>query len=151
MGRCGTSSLQANLYSHPEIDFTRGVEVEDVGIYASGQRNQFFPSKSRVQQHKTSWTWRKKNSSVRLGLRNPAISTYALSYYTIFMQQKSKVILIICDPLSRMEKQFMWFHYCHDDMDKAVARHDAGLKTCFFFSCKCVAKFSVFSLLVLGL
>lgn len=29
------------------------------------------------------------------------------------------------DPLSRIEKQFMWFHYCHPDVEAAEARKDA--------------------------
>ena len=34
---------------------------------------------------------------------------------------------MICDPLGRIEKQFMWFHYCHDDVEKAEAMDDARL------------------------
>ncbi|CAK8999220.1 unnamed protein product [Durusdinium trenchii] len=121
LGRCGTTSLHQSLVSHPNIAFTS--PSEDYKIFAEGQSNRFLPTKqtARALQIRSS----QRGQPGLLGLRNPAISLYPLSYYTIFLQERMKMILVLCDPLSRIEKQFMWFHYCHPDVEAAEARKDA--------------------------
>ncbi|CAJ1430694.1 unnamed protein product [Effrenium voratum] len=123
LARCGTTSVESSLFQHPEIDFTSGATGEDYTIFGQGQQNKFVPTREQVAFHHSRYAG--KNSSSRLlGLKNPGIATYPLSYYTIWLLRRMKLILVVCDPLGRIEKEFMIYHYCHDDVEAAVLRAD---------------------------
>ncbi|CAJ1348426.1 unnamed protein product [Effrenium voratum] len=120
--RCGTSSLQYNLFQHPEIDFTQGPVVEDYTIFMQGQRHKFVPTRKQLEQHLAQRSG--KNTEVALvGLKNPAMLTYPLSYHVV-AAMRTKMIAVVCDPLRRLEKLFMYWKFCHADHEAAVQRGD---------------------------
>lgn len=126
MPHCGTSSMHKNLYKHPDIDFTLGDFEEDYSIFAQGQRNKLLPTKAQLEKHKEQIASSVRKNNVKLmGLKNPIIAMYPLSYYSIFFIKRTKLILMVCDPVGRLERRFMTHHYCHhEDMEAAIERRD---------------------------
>ena len=43
-----------------------------------------------------------------VGLKNPAMLTYPLSYHVV-AAMRTKMIAVVCDPLRRLEKLFMYW------------------------------------------
>ena len=127
VGRCGTQSVLNNLYQHPEIDFTLGKSEEDYTLFGQGQLSKFVPTKQQVAKHRASYAGKgdANDATKLLGLNNPVIVTYPLSYYALYLMKTVKVVLVVCDPLRRLEKLFLYHHYCHEDFDAAVRRFDA--------------------------
>ena len=96
MLRFGPDPRQKNLYQHPDIDFTLGDSLEDYSIFAQGQRNKLVPTKAQLEKHKKQMasSVRKDNAKL-MGLKNPVLAMYPLSYYSIFLMEKIKVILML--------------------------------------------------------
>ncbi|CAK8999219.1 unnamed protein product [Durusdinium trenchii] len=104
--RCATSSLHYNLYHHPEIDFTLGPTAEDYSIFMQGQRNKLVPTRAQVENHVAQRSTKNQQPSMGasiMGLKNPVIVTYPLSYHAIAEMRSTKMILVLCDPLRRLE------------------------------------------------
>ncbi|CAK8998645.1 unnamed protein product [Durusdinium trenchii] len=127
--RCATSSLHYNLYHHPEIDFTLGPTAEDYSIFMQGQRNKLVPTRAQVENHVAQRSTKNQQPSMGasiMGLKNPVIVTYPLSYHAIAEMRSTKMILVLCDPLRRLEKLFMFWQFCHHDLQDAWRRGDAA-------------------------
>lgn len=122
--RCGTQSVLNNLYQHPSLDFTSGKSNEDYSLFSQGQMSKFVPTKKLLGTHRASYRGKGHDTQL-LGLNNPGIATYPLSYYALYLMKKVKMIVVVCDPLRRLEKLFMYQHYCHENFDEAVRRFDA--------------------------
>lgn len=90
---------QKNLYEHPDIDFTLGAFEEDYSIFAQGQRHKLLPTKAQLEKHKEQITASVRKKQVKLmGLKNPIIAMYPLSYYSIFFMENVKLILMLRQP-----------------------------------------------------
>jgi len=91
-----TDPRHKNLYKHPDIDFTLGDFEEDYSIFAQGQRNKLLPTKAQLEKHKEQIASSVRKNNVKLmGLKNPIIAMYPLSYYSIFFIKRIKLILML--------------------------------------------------------
>lgn len=101
-----------------EIDFTMGPKTEDYSLFMQGQRYKLVPSRKYWQHHlnerqrhdsKVSATATSGQRFIT-GLKHPAIVTYPLSYLAIYHMRHVKMLVILCDPLRRIEKIFMYWN-----------------------------------------
>ncbi|CAK8996348.1 unnamed protein product [Durusdinium trenchii] len=113
---CGTTSLHRNLDKHPELAFSS--PEEDYFITAQ-MAHRLLPLKSDVaafnQQLEAAKDAKAQATGHRphlVGIRNPMIFHLPLARHKIARITKAKMILILCDPLGRLEKAFMFHLYC---------------------------------------
>ena len=97
-----------------EIEFTQGAVAEDYSLFMQGQRNKLVPTKALLQRHLALRTRGEDPKSLEsegeqapklMGLKNPVIVTYPLSYVAI-AHMNVKMILILCEP--RLVFFFLW-------------------------------------------
>ena len=113
---CGTSSLHRNLNEHPEIAFSTW--AEDF-FFTEQLAHRLLPLKSQVDGYNAQLKTIADEQSRRFGIRprligtcNPTIFSYALARRKFASMPNLKMIVILCDPLGRMEKLFMEYHFC---------------------------------------
>ena len=89
-----------------EIEFTQGAVAEDYSLFMQGQRNKLVPTKALLQRHLALRTRGEDPKNLEsdgeqaprlMGLKNPVIVTYPLSYVAI-AHMNVKMILILCEP-----------------------------------------------------
>lgn len=85
-----------------EIEFTQGAVAEDYSLFMQGQRNKLVPTKALLQRHLALRTRGENPKSLEqapklMGLKNPVIVTYPLSYVAI-AHMNVKMIMILCEP-----------------------------------------------------
>ena len=94
-----------NRQKPQEIEFTQGAVAEDYSLFMQGQRNKLVPTKALLQRHLALRQGGKDPKSLEsegqapklMGLKNPVIVTYPLSYVAI-AHMNVKMILILCEP-----------------------------------------------------
>ena len=123
---CGTSSLHKNLEQHPEVVFST---VSEDFFFNADLAHRLLPLKSQVDKYNAqleSFEEEKLRTfgfKPRLvGLCNPTIFANGLARRKLAAMPELKMILILCDPLGRLEKLFMEYHYCFDDLADATRR-----------------------------
>ncbi|CAJ1450976.1 unnamed protein product [Effrenium voratum] len=110
MNTCGTTSLQRNLALHPEISFTS--EGEDDFFVPGGYPMRFsgsirvLPRAKSASSANEAWSMRRKEL---LGVNNPNLFYTQEGLQAIARIPKIRLVLILCDPVSRAEK----LHYLH--------------------------------------
>ena len=123
---CGTSSLHKNLGKHPEIVFST---VEEEFFFTADLAHRLLPLKSQVDAYNArlqgikEQKWKSAGFQPRLvGICNPTIFALGLARRKLAAILKLKMIMILCDPVGRVEKLFMEYHYCFDDLNDAKLR-----------------------------
>eukprot|EP00931_Biecheleriopsis_adriatica_P006950 TRINITY_DN108297_c0_g1_i1.p1 TRINITY_DN108297_c0_g1~~TRINITY_DN108297_c0_g1_i1.p1 ORF type:complete len:476 (+),score=64.47 TRINITY_DN108297_c0_g1_i1:90-1517(+) len=125
LARCGTTSLQRNLGKHADITFTRESE-EEYSLLGLSTSSRFVPLKSQV----TEWNaqLRKLRGGARiLGLKNPGIVDEPMNYLRLAMMPSVRMVVVVCDPLSRLDRMFDWLHACHENMEAAMQAHKIAI------------------------
>ena len=127
---CGTSSLHQNLERHPEVTFST-VNEDYFWIVALAHR--LLPFKNQVDRYNAQLEsiredkFRRYGSRPRLiGVCHPSIHSSELARHILAAMPQVKIIMILCDPVNRLEKYFMHFAYCFDDLADAVHRRLAS-------------------------
>lgn len=117
---CGTHSIRSNLGQHPGISFNDD-ESENF-IYETFQKKT-LPLKSQVGRFNAAW----EDSGDRLrGHYNPSLWNLPLARQVIGRIPGLKVILILCDPVNRLEKRFFLYHSCQSlTTGEAAEEHSA--------------------------
>eukprot|EP00928_Gymnodinium_smaydae_P086227 TRINITY_DN7014_c0_g1_i3.p1 TRINITY_DN7014_c0_g1~~TRINITY_DN7014_c0_g1_i3.p1 ORF type:complete len:502 (-),score=106.98 TRINITY_DN7014_c0_g1_i3:196-1701(-) len=105
LSSCGTTSLHRNLALHSELAFTTDDEDNFFNRLSYPERK-ILPLKIKVDEfnHRRGMRLDQRERSVILGLCNPAIFQDQLARNTISRIPHLKVVIVVCDPLSRMEK-----------------------------------------------
>ena len=122
---CGTSSLHQNLEKHPEVTFST-VHQDDFWIIELAHR--LLPFKKTVDRYNTQVESIREDKFRRSGSRplligvcHPIIFSSDLAKHILAAMPQVKTIMILCDPVNRLEKFFMFYGYCLDDLRVADA------------------------------
>ncbi|CAK0848157.1 unnamed protein product [Prorocentrum cordatum] len=100
LDRCGTSSLKRNLQQHPEIGFSTPADSEDRFFYTHA----VMPRRALVEHFND---MQHANGKVRpklLGLKDPTILLSVQKMEAITRVPGLKVIVAVCDLVSRLDK-----------------------------------------------
>eukprot|EP00438_Fugacium_kawagutii_P025644 Skav209575 [mRNA] locus=scaffold281:214280:215743:+ [translate_table: standard] len=131
-GNCGTMSLLRNLNQHPEIAFSHLNEDDyftaDLALRLLPFRWQVENYNARLDRIKDE---KEKSSGIRprlVGISNPNLYFFGLARRKLAAMPDLKMIFILCEPVGRLEKTFMRYHYCFDDLDEAQKRGLAGTR-----------------------
>lgn len=123
---CGTSSLHRNLEQHPELAFST---VGEDFFFTAELAHRLLPLKSQVESYNTQLEEIKDTKLKSVGFRpkimgicNPALFSTGLARRKLAGMPNLKMIVILCDPLGRLEKNFMEYHYCFDSLAEAKLR-----------------------------
>lgn len=104
---CGTTSLHRNLERHPNLAFTSS--SEDWLFYQYG----VLPRRSKVEQVNAKVIAASSGQPRRLlGLKNPTMWASPVARSALSTIKDLRVIVIVCDLMSRFEKYFWRYHYC---------------------------------------
>eukprot|EP00438_Fugacium_kawagutii_P009757 Skav236678 [mRNA] locus=scaffold406:87060:88502:- [translate_table: standard] len=136
---CGTTSLLRNLNQHPEVAFSTLDEDE---YFTGDLAHRLLPFRWQVENYNARLDRikdeKKKSSGIRprlVGISNPNLFAFGLARRKLAAMPDLKMIFILCEPMGRLEKIFMRYHYCFDDLDEAQQRGLAGIRapnqTCF--------------------
>ncbi|CAJ1385885.1 unnamed protein product, partial [Effrenium voratum] len=109
LASCGTTTVAKTLAQAPDIDFT--VDGEDDFFY---QHDSLLPYRAEVEAFNFGWLRRDlfgRRGGV-LGLRHPGLFHSHRVRLALQAVPRLKMILVVCDPLSRFEKLFWAFHQC---------------------------------------
>ncbi|CAJ1380360.1 unnamed protein product [Effrenium voratum] len=123
---CGTSSLHRNLDKHVEIAFS----TSDEDFFFSNQVvHRLLPLKQQVDAYNAQLEavreakWRSTgHRPTLLGLCNPTLFSYGLPRRALASMPNLKTVVVLCDPLNRLEKEFVMYRYCHEDLAQAMQR-----------------------------
>eukprot|EP00439_Symbiodinium_sp_Y106_P069015 s1324_g11.t2 len=102
---CGTTSLGRWLQQLEEVEFSRGGE-EDASLFS---HDRLLPYVSEVQAFNSQW----RSPSTLKGLRHPSLWAHLRVRMALARIQRLRVFLVVCDPLSRIDKAFWWYHVCN--------------------------------------
>lgn len=118
--RCGTSSLKRNLQQHPEIGFSTPADSEDRFFYTHA----LMPQRAHVERFNN---MQHANGKVRpklLGLKDPTILLSVQKVSAISRVPGLKVIVVVCDLVSRLDKLF------YDNHCAYLGDYQADGRTC---------------------
>ena len=101
---CGTTSLGRWLQQLGDIEFSRLGEEDDFFF----QSDRLLPFASEVEEFNSQWI---RQKSLK-GLRHPSIWAHLRVRMALARIPQLKVLLVVCDPLSRIDKAFWWYHIC---------------------------------------
>lgn len=107
---CGTNSMRMNLQQHPDISFTHPNETDDFFMWTTQRR--VLPLLSQVDDFNS----RSTSGAIRpalLGLNHGGIFSHGLARVALSEIPHLQVLLVVCDPLGRLEKEFMKYRLCN--------------------------------------
>ena len=105
LDNCGTTSLGRWLQQLDSIEFSNDGEEDDVFFH----HDRLLPFRSEVQKFNSQW---KKHMTLK-GLRHPSLWAHLRVRMALARIPQLKVLLVVCDPLSRIDKAFWWYHICN--------------------------------------
>lgn len=119
---CGTASLHLNLEKHSDVAFV----TSDVDYFFTNKlAHRVLPLKAQVDQY-NALVLAAREANERLtgitplvGACVPALFSTALARIKMALIPNLKLVMILCDPLGRLEKGFMHHHLCFADLDDA--------------------------------
>lgn len=103
---CGTNSLRMNLQQHPDVAFTSEEAVDD--FFTSIVERRTLPLRSQVE----AFNARRPNTTRLWGLSDGGVFSAPLARLAASHVPSLRALLVVCDPLGRIEKEFMLYHYC---------------------------------------
>ena len=123
---CGTSSLHRNLDQHPELTFST---ISEDFFFSADLAHRLLPLRSQVESYNQQLKevkeekWRSSGFKPTLiGICNPTFFSNALARRKLAAMPSLKMVVILCDPLGRIEKNFMEYYYCFDSLADAKQR-----------------------------
>ncbi|CAL1126558.1 unnamed protein product [Cladocopium goreaui] len=119
---CGTASLHLNLEKHSEVAFL----TSDVDYFFTNKlAHRVLPLKAQVDEY-NALVLAAREAKERLtgvtplvGACVPALFSTALARIKMALIPNLKLVMILCDPLGRLEKGFMHHHLCFADLEDA--------------------------------
>ena len=127
---CGSTSLNHNLNRHPEVVFST-MRVD--AVFTASLAHRLLPLRSQVESFNQKLEvikeekWRSSGVKPRLiGICNPSLFANGLARRKLAGMPNLKILLILCDPVGRLEKNFMSYLYCFDSVKDAKERGLAG-------------------------
>ena len=107
---CGTTSLWSSLAEHPDIRFSmEGRNKEDHGL----QGSRVLPYRSEVEGLEGRWAPPGRRQPRIRAMANPDAWRAQGRLRQIFKRMgQVRVAVVLCDPVSRLEKLFWLFHHC---------------------------------------
>merc|ERR1711971_355046 len=102
VGICGTTSLKKNLALHPDIGFTHNMD----SFFFAVVQHRLLPTVEMVDQFNRHWSEAVPRPRI-LGMWNPLLFGSALVRAALLRIPKLLVVMVVCDPVSRLEKY--WF------------------------------------------
>ena len=120
---CGTTSLGRWLQQLEGVEFSRGGE-EDESLFA---HDRLLPYLSEVEAFNSQW----RSSSTLKGLRHPSLWAHLRARMALARIQRLRVLLVVCDPLSRIDKAFWWYHICNPSLPHPEAGPLLRPGTCY--------------------
>lgn len=114
---CGTTSLQRNLAQHPDIGFTSSEEDFFFNPLAFPERR-IIPLRSRVEDFNGRWTPANPRPKL-LGIWSASLYRYGAAVQALRrMPPEFRLFVVVCDPVSRLEKTF-WGRHCKGRLSTA--------------------------------
>lgn len=107
---CGTTSLYTNLAKNPDIDFTVAEAHKEDGNFFLN--NRVLPYVDDVTAFNSMWHLSGRPEPKLRGLDHPEFFRTLRIREALSRVTDLKVVLIVCDPLSRFEKIFWLYYYC---------------------------------------
>jgi len=104
LDNCGTTSLGRWLQQLDDIEFSRLGEEDDFFF----ENDRLLPFLSEVERFNSQW----KSHRTLKGLRHPSLWAHLRVRMALARIPQLKVLLVVCDPLSRVDKAFWWYHIC---------------------------------------
>lgn len=127
---CGTTSLYQNLATHPDIDFTLPGDNKEDGFFY--RHNRVLPYAADVAEFNSIWHFRGQRPPKLRGMDHPELFRTPRIREAISRLRRLKVIVIVCDPLSRFEKTFWLYYHCHPGANLwASPKGDDGQPRCW--------------------
>eukprot|EP00931_Biecheleriopsis_adriatica_P056395 TRINITY_DN33419_c0_g1_i1.p1 TRINITY_DN33419_c0_g1~~TRINITY_DN33419_c0_g1_i1.p1 ORF type:complete len:502 (+),score=109.78 TRINITY_DN33419_c0_g1_i1:198-1508(+) len=124
---CGSSSLHKNLLAHPGIVFSSDQEE---GFFGYEIQHQILPKRSQVKafnDRMQAAVLRKQKEGLAgpflRGATNPSWYSMGLTRMALFLTERVKAIVILCEPMGRLERFFMEYEFCHEDMEAAARQN----------------------------
>lgn len=119
---CGTASLHLNLEKHSEVAFL----TSDVDYFFTNKlAHRVLPLKAQVDEY-NALVLAAREAKERLtgvtplvGACVPALFSTALARIKMALIPNLKLVMILCDPLGRLEKGFMHHYLCFADLEDA--------------------------------
>ncbi|CAJ1426940.1 unnamed protein product [Effrenium voratum] len=124
-GGCGTTSIRKNLEAHKDIRFTHS--QEDV-IYAPGYRHEYLggfrslPTAAQVNMINCGRPKCKAESNEVVGVKNYNLYNFDFGLVALSMVNKVTIIVVVCDPLDRLEKTMHFYHCGFQDESRCRNR-----------------------------
>lgn len=111
---CGTHSLQENLDLHPNL--TLNYKFDHTWFRTKTHPFELFPTRSAVQafnvevdrQLRKQLTKRRNRGELRIGISDAGLSNIGLALERLGQVPNVRVIIIVCDPVGRFEKNLWW-------------------------------------------
>eukprot|EP00929_Paragymnodinium_shiwhaense_P000537 TRINITY_DN100782_c0_g1_i1.p1 TRINITY_DN100782_c0_g1~~TRINITY_DN100782_c0_g1_i1.p1 ORF type:complete len:487 (+),score=86.04 TRINITY_DN100782_c0_g1_i1:184-1644(+) len=119
---CGTSSLWQNLAKHPEIGFTHDLESDTDYFFALTTQTRLLPTVEQVQDFNGQWTTSRPRPPI-VGLRHVVLMVYALQRMMVAQIPNLRAIVVVCEPLGRLEK------YLHTRCQNALRESHGDAQT----------------------
>ncbi|CAK9077735.1 unnamed protein product [Durusdinium trenchii] len=124
-GGCGTTSLRRNLAQHAEVRFTNENEDE---LFAPGYAYEYqggfrlLPTEAQVNMVRCGRArcHGERKERVVLGVKNFQLHNFDFGLVALSMLDRVKLIMLVCDPLDRLEKVL---HYFHCGFDAQTRQH----------------------------
>lgn len=118
-GGCGTTSLRKNFEQHPQISFSNRNEDE---LYAPGYNHAYqggfrmLPTKAQVNmvncgKGRCPRDDMKVKGNRKHGVKNYNLFNFDFGLTALSMVENVKIILLVCDPLDRLEK-VLYYNHC---------------------------------------
>jgi len=119
-GNCGTTSLRKNLLRHRDVAFTSTVEDQWFWRHDRG-----LPYRSEVDSFNTAWVEKAQRlvgpqPTIR-GLADPGLFGDARIRQVLARIPSLKVVVVVCDPVSRFEKFYWRHHLCRSGRPESAA------------------------------
>ncbi|CAK9016566.1 unnamed protein product [Durusdinium trenchii] len=104
LDNCGTTSLGRWLQQVQSIELSNLGEEDDFFF----RNDRLLPFRSEVEEFNSQW----KSRQTLKALRHPNLWAHLRVRMALARIPQLKVLLVVCDPLSRIDKAFWWYHIC---------------------------------------
>lgn len=111
VNNCGTTSLLYNLGTHPGIAFSGSALklAEDDFFF---RHNRLLPYRDEVETFNFQWLSHGSDRDKVKGMKHPGLFHNERVRLAMSRIPRLKVYVILCDPVSRLEKIFLNYHSC---------------------------------------